>query len=72
MNYGDRQSRAEVLVKAFRARGSETHDWKGRAFTGAEIACEIEGMTDLGRSLVAVAGFVLHAMQTTPEFFARG
>jgi hypothetical protein len=70
MDYGDRQARAEMLVKAFRARGSKTiRSPRGQILTCEAVAVEIEGMTDLGRDLVAVAGLVLHAMQATPEFF---
>ncbi len=70
MNYGDRQDRAEMLVTMFRASNT-THDWNGRSYSSEEIANEIENMTDLGQSLVAVAGMVLAARAATPEFFAK-
>ncbi len=71
MDYGDRQTRAEGLVKMFRAQPRATFPWRDRSYTGAEIADEIEGMTEFGRTLVAVAGFVIEAINRTPEFFRR-
>ena len=62
-----------MLVKLFREKGpvpmrSPVH---GRVYTASEIADEIERMTDVGQSMVAVAGIVLQALNTTPEFFAK-
>jgi hypothetical protein len=67
MDYGDRQERAEILVRTFRAQGSKII--QGSSLTGEQVANEIENMTEYGKSIVAVAGLVLHAMATTPEFF---
>lgn len=67
MDYGDRQERAENLMQIFRAQGSKVI--KGSNFTGEQIANEIENMTEYGKSLVAVAGLILHALASTPEFF---
>lgn len=67
MNYEERQDRAELLIRTFRAQGSKII--QGYNLTGEQIANEIETMTDFGKSLVAVAGLVLHAMATTPELF---
>jgi hypothetical protein len=67
MNYGDRQERADMLIKVFCAQGSKII--VGSSLTGEQIANEIENMTEYGKSLVAVAGLVLHAIASTPEFF---
>lgn len=60
MNYGDRQERAEFLIRTFRAQGPMVI--QGSNLTGEQIANEIENMTEYGKSLVAVAGLILHAM----------
>jgi hypothetical protein len=67
MDYGDRQERAEMLIKTFRAQGSKII--QGSILTGEQVADEIENMTEYGKNLVAVAGLVLHAIAITPEFF---
>jgi hypothetical protein len=70
MNYGARQERAEMLVQVFRRRGDlPLPPFGGRVYTGSEVADEIEAMSDLGRGIVAVGGFVLQALNATPEFF---
>lgn len=57
-----------MLVRKFRSLGSEiAMPLGGRIYTGAEIADEIERMTDVGKSVVAAAGIVLQAKATTPE-----
>lgn len=73
MDYGDRQERAEMLIKVFRSKGQEKFPnvMPGRELSGEEVASEIENMTPLGKSLVAVAGFVIQAMSSTPEFFGK-
>jgi hypothetical protein len=67
MNYGDRQKRAEMIVKAFRSKGETVFPLGDRTYTGEEIALEVEGETELGKSLVATAGLVLRAIESTPE-----
>lgn len=72
MDYGSRQARAEFLVRVFRAQGAASFD-AGTAFTsmtGAEIADHIENMTDQGKTLVAIAGFVLRALRTPRHVLA--
>lgn len=71
MNYGDRQERAEMLVRAFRSQGTKVFNMQNRAYTSDQIANEIECMTDLGKELVAVAGLVLQAMLSTPDLFRK-
>lgn len=63
MDYGDRQDRAVRLVDLCRQKGFGSSkivytDFRGKAHTYTSLAFEIEHMTDVGRSLVAVAGFV--------------
>lgn len=60
-----------MLVRTFRSAGQETFPWKGSTMSGQQIAAEIEGMTEFGQSLVAVAGIVLHALASTPDFFKQ-
>lgn len=67
MNYGDRQERAEMLSKTFRAQSQKVFSWKDQRYTGEEIALEIEGMTDLGKALVATAALVMDALKLTPS-----
>ena len=67
MDYGDRQERAEILVRTFRAQGLKII--QGSDLTGEQVANEIENMTEYGKSLIAVAGLVLHALASTPELF---
>lgn len=69
MDYGDRQDRAKAMIRSFRANKDYRHDLNGRTYTGDDVAREIEHMTDLGQSLVAVMGFVIQAKISTPEFF---
>jgi hypothetical protein len=70
MDYGDRQQRAEYLIKRFRSEPSKIYrDWKDVFYTYAQIADDIENMTEFGRTIVAVAGLVSYAMNATPEFF---
>lgn len=62
MNYGSRQSRAEWIVSCM--RGKTEPVWKdhlGKPYTPDQIADEIEKETDVGRSFVAIGGFVLQA-----------
>lgn len=65
MDYGDRQTRAEMLVKSFRKQGDKVYPLQGyqgrTSITGAEMADEIEKMTPVGRNIVAVAGLVIEA-----------
>lgn len=70
MDYGDRQERAEYLVK--RLRENPTLTLKGQSITAGELADEIEGMTVRGRGFVAVAGIVQTAMANDPEWFQEG
>lgn len=65
MDYGDRQDRAEVLVKSFR-ESVRQYPMRDRLLSGPDVANEIEQMTDLGRDLVAVAGLLFFAMNQTP------
>lgn len=71
MDYGNRQDKAEILVKAFRNLADKNVPWSGKNYSGNQIADEIENMTDLGKSLVAVAGFVIQALNSTPEVFLQ-
>lgn len=41
-------------------------DHKGRGYSSKEIAQEISNRTDLGTSLIATAGLVIHALQHDP------
>lgn len=61
MDYGDRQERAEYLVKILRERGNEVVDI-ATSRTGNDLAQNIEDQTEEGHTLVAVAGLVFHAM----------
>lgn len=67
MNYGQRQERAELLVKAFRnmAVTEPNGTFKGRSY--AEWADEIERQTVDGRDLVYHAGLILRALASRPE-----
>jgi hypothetical protein len=66
MDYGERQDRAEMLVKALRAAPNKTEvvwtDWYGEEYTARRIAEHIEDQSEYGVSIVAIAGFVLQAM----------
>jgi hypothetical protein len=55
MDYGDRQERAEILVKSFRVKAQAEPNtlYKGRTFD--QIADEIENMTPFGRERVSIA-----------------
>lgn len=66
VNYGKRQERAELLVKAFRdtAALEPSGTFKGRTYS--EWADEIERQTESGRELVYVAGLVLRALAARP------
>ena len=70
MDYGDRQDRAEIIVKLFRERAN-TKPYPKSNHTYGQMADEIENMTELGREVVAVAGFVFQAFGSTPEFFSK-
>jgi hypothetical protein len=59
------------MVKRFRSNPSKVFPHPTRDYTGEEIALEIEQMTEMGQNLVAVGGFVLQAMNATPEFFTK-
>jgi len=66
MDYGDRQDRANLLIKLLREKakaGSDIiyDDKLGNKYTASEVADNIENQTSLGKQLVAVAGFVFHA-----------
>ncbi len=71
MNYGDRQERAEAVVRALRQSPTPDRDFLigKRSFTAGQMANEIEAMTEDGQACVAMAGLVLHAIASTPEFF---
>lgn len=71
MDYDNRQDRAEMLVKIFRNLGDKNIPLHNQNYSGNQIADEIENMTDLGKNLVAVAGFVIQAFNSTPEFFIK-
>jgi len=74
MNYGDRQERAEYLVNRFRTSPTAkpwTDNVTGKTYSPAELADEIENMTHVGRSIVAVAGIVFTAIANDPEFFKK-
>jgi hypothetical protein len=58
MDYGERQERAEFLVKALREHPDRM--WRDKTF--AEMADEIENQTDDGRTLVVISGLVLAAL----------
>ena len=66
MDYGERQDRAEALVKAFLQHPDQTgviyRDPMGRTYTAENIASEVMEETELGKNIVAVAGLVLVAM----------
>ena len=63
MDYGSRQERAEIFVKLLRtAKMTKSYPVGGRDFTTAELAIEIENMTDVGKSIVGAGGLVLAAM----------
>lgn len=64
MDYGERQERAEMLVKHFREQGDEVL-LNGR--TGDQIAQDIEDQNDEGRTTVAIAGLVLFAKSQDPS-----
>jgi hypothetical protein len=74
MDYGERRDRAERLVRILR----ENPDMKpyknvttGQVYSPAEVADEIENMTLVGKTLVAVAGLVECALVNDPELRAR-
>jgi hypothetical protein len=58
MDYGERQERAEFLVKTLREHPDRV--WRDKTF--AEMASEVENQTDAGRTLVAISGLVLTAL----------
>lgn len=68
-DYGERQPRADMLIKQFRAHADgppyqEPHT--GKLYTPSMIATEIEQGTLFGRSFVAVAGVLLAAVRNDP------
>ncbi len=74
MDYGDRQDRALYLIKRFREAGDNGKaytDYKGRVYTPAQMADEIEQETDLGKTMLAVAGIVFAATSRDPDLAAR-
>lgn len=66
MDYGDRQKRAELLVKWFRADGDKVVN-PNTGETGNELAQHIEDQTERGKEVVAVAGFVFQAVARDPN-----
>ena len=62
MNYGKRQERAELLVKAFRDLATIEPDGKFKGRPYAEVADEIERQTAGGRELVYFSGLILRAL----------
>jgi len=67
MDYGDRQDRALMLVKALREQKDQSKvvytDYRGQVFTAKDIADYIEEQSDLGRSIVATAGLVIQCLK---------
>lgn len=61
MNYGKRQERAELLVKAFRDQAVVEPEGKFKGRSYAELADEIERQTEIGRDLVYHGGLILRA-----------
>jgi hypothetical protein len=72
-DYGDRQERADHIMKALRSNPDKIYRGgpPGSPYTYAEIADQIEKGTQLGRTVVAVGGLVFQALKATPEFFKR-
>lgn len=60
-DYGERQTRADYIIGRFRANPCLRYKHGGREYNNEELATEVEQGTDFGRTLVAVAGFVLAA-----------
>ena len=68
MDYGKRQERADFLIKCFNETDqSKLYKHKDKDYTMTELAKEIENETDLGKSLVAISGFVISALQKQKE-----
>ena len=72
MNYGKRQERAELLVKAFRHMMVTEPEGKFKGRSYEEWANEIERQTVDGRDLVYHAGLILKALATRPEISGVG
>lgn len=69
-DYGDRQERVDFLLSMLRAedpakvvRKSPVAGGVDKDWTAPMLIAEIEQGTDEGRAMVAVAGFVFHAMK---------
>ena len=67
MDYGDRQERAEWLLEVMEKNNPDPHkiiytDWHGQEYTAEQLAEHIECQTDLGTTLVAVAGLIIQAL----------
>jgi hypothetical protein len=75
VDYGDRQERALEIIQRCRTRPDRDTvayiDQDGTWYSYAQIADEIEQMTEIGRETVAVAGLVIQAFNTTPDLFKR-
>lgn len=65
MDYGDRQARAEWLVGCLKRHPDQQQiiyrDFKGQGYRPSEILAHVVEQTELGRSILAVAGFWLQA-----------
>ena len=67
MNYGDRQDRAEFLLKTLRSKPDQSKigyidSITKRKYSIADLIKEFENQTELARELLAVAGLVLPAL----------
>lgn len=71
-DYGDRQERADHLIRILRASPDHPYvDMRGQSWMPRELANEIEDGTEMGQTILAVGGFVIQALNTTPEFFKK-
>ena len=64
MDYGNRQKRAEFLLRALRKRPDDEVVYatsKGE-YTAKQLAFEVENQTKLGSSVVALTGLVIRAL----------
>jgi len=69
VDYGERQARALEIINRCRSRPDKDAvafiNSDGTKYSYAQIADEIEQMTDIGRETMAVAGLVIQAAQTS-------
>ena len=73
MNYGERQDRAEMLIKMLRKQSDKIfRDSQSNEYTYDQLASFIEDETEFGQELVAFAGLVIQALKNSPELFNQG